>query len=279
MFFVMSKTVGILLQPSNDLLLTGLFGLVLCATRFKRAGRRLMGVSLVLLAIAGFFPVGAALSHVLENRFPPWNPARGAPDGIVVLGGALDPALSQARGAPQLSGQAERITVVAKLAREFPKARIVYTAGNAALFPHAPAEADYVLPLWESFGIARDRVTLETRSRNTYENAAFTKALVKPKPGSHWLLVTSAQHMPRAIGCFRRVGFPVEAFPVDWHTDAAYGAWRSAAELLARRPPRHVGQSHARMVRLARLLGHRPHQQSAAGAGPGALALLKNFAL
>ena len=101
-----------------------------------------MGVSLVLLAIAGFFPVGAVLSHVLENRFPPWNPARGAPDGIVVLGGALDPALSQARGAPQLSGQAERITVVAKLAREFPKARIVYTAGNAALFPHAPAEAD-----------------------------------------------------------------------------------------------------------------------------------------
>ena len=72
--------------------------------------------------------------------------------------------------------------------------------------------------MWESFGIARDRVTLETRSRNTYENAVFTKALVKPKPGQHWLLVTSAQHMPRAIGCFRRVGFPVEAYPVDWHT-------------------------------------------------------------
>ena len=75
-----------------------------------------------------------------------------------------------------------------------------------------------MLPLWESFGIARDRVTLETRSRNTAENAAFTKALVKPKPGERWLLVTSALHMPRAIGCFRRVGFPVEAYPVDWTT-------------------------------------------------------------
>lgn len=61
-------------------------------------------------------------------------------------------------------------------------------------------------------------MTLETRSRNTYENAEFTKALVKPKPGERWLLVTSAQHMPRAVGCFRRVGFPVEAYPVDWNT-------------------------------------------------------------
>ena len=62
---------------------------------------------------------------------------------------------------------------------------------------------------------------LETRSRNTEENAVFTKELVQPKPGERWLLVTSAQHMPRAIGCFRRAGFPVEAYPVDWHTRRA----------------------------------------------------------
>jgi len=60
--------------------------------------------------------------------------------------------------------------------------------------------------------------TLEGRSRTTAENAAFTKALVNPKLGERWLLVTSAAHMPRAVGCFRRVGFPVEAYPVDWRT-------------------------------------------------------------
>jgi uncharacterized SAM-binding protein YcdF (DUF218 family) len=70
----------------------------------------------------------------------------------------------------------------------------------------------------DSFGIPRQRVLLEDRSRNTYENALFTRELVKPKPGQRWLLVTSAWHMPRAVGCFRRVGFPVEAYPVDWHT-------------------------------------------------------------
>ncbi len=218
MFFVLSKTVAGLLLPSNFLILLGLAGVVLLATRFKRAGGWLAVTGLVLLAVAGFMPVGLLFGHVLESRFPPWKPARGVPDGIVVLGGAIDPGLSQARGAPQLSEAAERVTVVAKLARAYPKARIVYSSGNAALFPNAPPEADFVLPLWESFGIARDRVTLETRSRNTAENAAFTKALVKPRPGQRWLLVTSALHMPRAIGCFRRVGFPVEAYPVDWTT-------------------------------------------------------------
>jgi uncharacterized SAM-binding protein YcdF (DUF218 family) len=60
---------------------------------------------------------------------------------------------------------------------------------------------------------------LENRSRNTAENAAFSKALVAPKPGERWLLVTSAMHMPRAIGAFREAGFPVEAYPVDYQTN------------------------------------------------------------
>jgi uncharacterized SAM-binding protein YcdF (DUF218 family) len=218
MFFILSKTVALFFIPSNFLLEIGLVGLVLWLTRWKRAGAGLMALSLVLLAVSGFLPVGAALDHALESRFPPWNPARGAPDGIIVLGGAIDPALSQDRGVVALNQKAERVTVIAKLARAYPEARIVYSGGNAAVDPKVPPEADFALPILQSFGIARGRITLEPRSRNTYENALFTKALIKPKPGSHWLLVTSAEHMPRAVGCFRRVGFPVEAYPVDWHT-------------------------------------------------------------
>jgi uncharacterized SAM-binding protein YcdF (DUF218 family) len=218
MFFVLSKTVAFLLLPSNLILLIGLAGVILLFTHHRRLGRSLCVLAIALLLIVGFLPVGATLDSILENRFPVWDPARGAPDGIIVLGGAINPVLSQARGQVALADSAERVTVVAKLARDYPKARIVFSGGNAALFPQAPPEADFVLPLWESFGIARDRVMLETRSRNTAENAAFTKALIQPKPGERWLLVTSAQHMPRAIGCFRRVGFAVEAYPVDWHT-------------------------------------------------------------
>jgi len=217
MFFVLSKTVALLFLPSNFLFAIGLIGLVLLATRWRRAGQRLMVASFVLLALAGFLPVGNILIHALESRFPPWDPSRGAPDGIVVLGGAISPNLSRAYGVTQLNGNAERVTVIPKLAREYPNARIVFSGGDGSLLANEGREADYFYPLIETFGVPRDRVTLESRSRNTYENAVFTKELVKPKPGEHWLLVTSAEHMPRAIGCFRRAGFPVEAYPVDWH--------------------------------------------------------------
>jgi uncharacterized SAM-binding protein YcdF (DUF218 family) len=79
-------------------------------------------------------------------------------------------------------------------------------------------ETDYLYSLLDNFGIPQQCVLREDRSRNTYENAIYTKQLVKPKPGERWLLVTSVWRMPRAVGSFRRVGFPVEAYPVDWHT-------------------------------------------------------------
>ena len=70
---------------------------------------------------------------------------------------------------------------------------------------------------------------LERQSRNTYENAVFSKAMIAPKPGERWLLVTSAYHMPRSVGLFRKAGFPVEPYPVDWrvgHRPRASTAFR-----------------------------------------------------
>lgn len=227
MFFILSKTVAFLLLPSNLLIALILAGLALMATRWRRAGRRLAATAFVLLLLIGFLPVGRYLGHILENRFPAWDPARGAPDGIVVLGGVIEPSLSRSRGEIALNESAERVTAIAKLAREYPKARIVFSSGDASLLANQPAEANYLYPLLDSFGVPRARVMLEAHSRNTFENAVLTKALVKPKPGERWLLVTSAQHMPRAIGCFRKVGFPVEAYPVDWKTLRRMRLWPS----------------------------------------------------
>jgi len=217
MFFVLSKTVASLLLPSNLLIVIGLVGVVLIATRWRRAGLRMAAVSLALLLAIGMLPVGRFLTNALENRFPPWDAARGAPDGIIVLGGAISPGLSRDRGEPAVVTSAGRIIAIARLAREFPAARIIYSGGNGSL-GGGPAEADFLGPLLDDFGIPRQRVVLENRSRNTEENAVFSKAIAQPKAGERWLLVTSAMHMPRAVGCFRRAGFPVEAYPVDWTT-------------------------------------------------------------
>jgi uncharacterized SAM-binding protein YcdF (DUF218 family) len=186
------------------------------ATRFAALGRKLAVTTLVLLALSAFSPLGNLLLYPLESRFPAWDPSRGAPDGIIVLGGSVDTDLSAAHRTPVVSHAADRLLAPAALARRYPHARIVFTGGTANLVSTDAREADYSAPILESLGIPKERLILERDSRNTWENAIFTRQLVSPKPGERWLLVTSAFHMPRSMGIFRKAGFDVEAYPVDW---------------------------------------------------------------
>jgi uncharacterized SAM-binding protein YcdF (DUF218 family) len=217
-FFVLSKTIGYLAVPSNLLMALGLIGLLLLFTRFRRLASWLIVTSLVLIAVVGYSPLGRILLLPLEDRFPPWDASRGAPDGIVVLGGSISRDISEARGVVALNGSAERLTVTADLAHRYPNARIIFTGGTSSLDPSAPLEAPLAVKELAALGVAHDRITAEEQSRNTIENAVFSRLLADPKPGERWLLVTSASHMPRAIAAFRAAGFPVEAYPVDWRT-------------------------------------------------------------
>ncbi|OAE97416.1 hypothetical protein AYJ54_35590 [Bradyrhizobium centrolobii] len=204
--------------PINFIVEVGILSVVLMATRFAALGRKLAVTTLVLLALATFSPLGFLLLYPLESRFPPWDPSRGAPDGIIVLGGSVDPDLSAAHHMPVVRHAADRMLAPAELARRYPNARIVFTGGSADLISTDDKEADWSGIVLENTGIPKERLIMERNSRNTYENALFTKKMVAPKPGERWLLVTSAYHMPRSIGLFRKVGFDVEAYPVDWRT-------------------------------------------------------------
>ena len=217
MFFILSKTLGVLVLPTNFLIVLALVGALLSLTRFARAGRRLMIAAIVLLAVAAFSPLGNLLLYPLESRFPPADTAQGAPpDGIVVLGGPIDADLSVAHGMPVITSSPDRIVAAAALAHKYPNARIVFSGGSSSLISNGAREADYAVALFESLGIDKTRLIMDRDSRNTYENAVFSKKLAAPKAGERWLLVTSAFHMPRAIGLFRKIGFAVEPYPVDW---------------------------------------------------------------
>ena len=216
MFFVLSKTFGVMALPQNFLIGLSLLGSLLLLTRASRLGRALLVMSAVMLAVCGFSPIGNLLLYPLESRFPAWTPSQVAPDGIIVLGASIDGDISTAHGTPVVTTSADRIIRTAALARKYPNARVVFTGGNPNLISSDAKEADFAAEIFESLGIDKSRLILERRSRNTYENAQFTKALVDPKPGERWLLVTSAFHMPRSIGLFRKAGFAVEPCPVDW---------------------------------------------------------------
>lgn len=224
--YAAAKLFGVLTSPGNDLLLLLLLGLAL--SRLGRArgwpvAARIGGggvwlAALLLLAIA-VLPLGAVLERRLETRFP----APALPDhldGIIVLGGAADPLASAESGRPELTGAAERLTVLPDLARRYPDVPILFTGGSGRVFPPYLSEAPVARATLLSLGMDAGRVRYEDKSRTTWENALYTRDILHPAPGQVWLLVTSAAHMPRAVGTFRRVGFTVLAYPVDLRVPA-----------------------------------------------------------
>jgi uncharacterized SAM-binding protein YcdF (DUF218 family) len=221
MFFVLSKTLGFFLVPSNLILASGALGLGLIFSKRRRLGGWLLACCVAALLICGFSPIGVLTLLPLETRFSPWSPDTGDPAGIIVLGGGVDPELTAARGTPAINSSGVRIVVAAELAHRYPKARLVYVGGSSSLRSATSSEADVAEGIFKNLGIRDDRLQLERKSRNTDENVRFSLQLVDPKPGERWLLVTSAAHVPRAMGLFRKVGLTVDPYPVDWRT----GGW------------------------------------------------------
>jgi uncharacterized SAM-binding protein YcdF (DUF218 family) len=218
MFFIASKIFWFVAEPVSLAIVVGVLGILLGFTRFARAGRALMAGAIIALAVGLLTPLGAVLLWPLEERFPRPPADIPAPVGIIVLGGALDTEKSDARGQVYFSPDAARMMAGIELAQRYPSARLVFTGGTAGLLGERPPEAIGARKLWLSLGVPAERMTFEAKARNTWENALFTRDLVKPQPGERWLLVTSAWHMPRSAGIFRHLGFDVIAYPVAYRT-------------------------------------------------------------
>lgn len=225
----MTHTLGKILwfftTPSNVLLACAALAVLLALITARRIWSGFALAFLAVLAVAGLSPLPNWVILPLENRFPDWRAANGASGpvegvaGIIVLGGASDPEASATRIFPlELNEAGDRIFEMLALARRFPAAKIVFSGGAGEMLGPGVPEADEIKRKIAAYGLDPDRIVFENKSRNTHENAAFTRELVQPKPGERWLLLTSAFHMPRSMGVFRKAGFLVEAYPVDFRT-------------------------------------------------------------
>lgn len=222
MYFLLSKLLWMLATPSSLIALTITTGAILGATRFRRTGVVVSAIGAFVLLLCGFGPAGVWLLRPLEDRFE--RPANlTAPDGIIVLGGDISAAMLEDRGV--LAPNGARLTEAVALARRFPLARVVFTGGSANLLAKSIPEAEAAEKFLAAMGVPGGRTTFESRSRNTSENAMLTRDLVSPRPGEQWLLVTSAFHMPRAIGAFRHAGFDVTAWPADYLSFGTQSEW------------------------------------------------------
>ena len=178
MYFVLSKLLWMLAAPSNAIALTIAAGAAVSATRFRRIGVALSAIGAFVLLLCGFGPVGVWLLRPLEDRFErPTNLA--PPDGIIVLGGDISPAMFEDRGV--LAPNGARLTEAVALARRFPLARIVFTGFSSNLLEKPIPEAEAAERFLAAMGVPSGRATFEARSRNTSENATLTRDLVSDR--------------------------------------------------------------------------------------------------
>jgi uncharacterized SAM-binding protein YcdF (DUF218 family) len=220
MLFEISKVLWWFFQPTKLWLILVLLGVVLLYIDRRSAGRGLLTFAVVLALLTVFLPVHSWIAGPLEQRFPALTQLPPTANGIIVLGGAVDELVTNSSGQATLNQAAERMTEAVTLARLYPTVRLVFSGGSSLVNQSEASlslkEADVARQLFENLGLYKLRLVFESESRNTWENAVNTKALIQPQEGETWLLVTSAYHMPRSVGIFRKVGWNVIPYPTDY---------------------------------------------------------------
>jgi uncharacterized SAM-binding protein YcdF (DUF218 family) len=186
-----------------------------------RRAQRLLASALAVLLLIGWLPLPHALLHRLESAYPETPPdadVRGYVGAIVLGGGTESGYIAQAHSQPLVTNSAERLTAAVALLQRNPDLRLVYTGGEGELLGVGPSEAERARGFFESLVATGARVRYEGVSRNTFENATLTAQLDGIDIRQRWLLITSAWHMPRAMGTFQKLGWNVTAYPVDYRT-------------------------------------------------------------
>lgn len=194
-------------------------------TRWARIGRRLTLAGGIGLLLFGLLPTSHYLAYALESRFA----VPDLPDdvtGIILLAGSERPAASDAYGEPLLGGQGSRYIATLRLAARFPEARLVFT-GGARTEPGKGAlgtQSGVAAEILERVGLDRRRIVYEEASRDSCDHPGNVRALMQPKAGEHWVVVTSAMHMPRVMACFSAAGWgDVIPYPTDFKV--VLGPW------------------------------------------------------
>ena len=215
--FYLSKLSFVLVQPLSWVVLLLLFALGISVVKPNSVVvRSFLAATLILFLLIGWTPLSNAALRSLEDRYQPPSGDLSGYAGMIVLGGAFSGDDGRGHGQIALGCSGERVVVPVPIMNQYPHMRLLFTGGEAALFPTGNSEAGVARRYFERMGIEASRIIYEDASRNTFENSAMSARLPGVEIKSPWLLVTSASHMPRAMATFAHTGWNVTAYPVDY---------------------------------------------------------------
>jgi uncharacterized SAM-binding protein YcdF (DUF218 family) len=221
-FYWVSKLVWLVIAPDSLLVLL----LILCwwvLTRGKyQLAKLMLGIVCLVTFTIALFPVGEWVLYPLEKRFAVNPVLPGKVDGIIMLGGGGDQRMASQWGMPELNDAGDRYIAFFHLARRYPKVKLVFSGGGGSMVWGEFSEADMAKMLLEHQGFDSSRFQFEDTSRTTYENGLYSRQMVRPLAGENWILITSAFHMPRAVGVFCAMDWPVIPYPVDHYSNPDY---------------------------------------------------------
>jgi uncharacterized SAM-binding protein YcdF (DUF218 family) len=230
-FVALSKTLDLAVTPVAWVI--ALLLAALLARRRKAASTALVALAVAVLYLFSTSAVANALTRALESSARTTMRPDVTYDAVIVLSGMVDDASSLSSGRPELNAAADRILAGYDVLRQGRARDILLTGGPVHPTPGAPTEPDWLAGMLRAWGVDPARIVVERASRNTHENAVESARVAAAHGWRSILLVTSAGHMERALGCFRKVGLTPDALPVDRREDHDDGGWMPRARFLA----------------------------------------------
>lgn len=220
LFFIASKLIWAVLSPGNAIILGFVFGLLLLMTSWRRSAKSLLWLTSSISLMVLLYPVGDWLIEPLEKQFKQPHIMPDQVDGIILLGGGEDLKRSLSWQVAELGLAGDRYVAVKKLADIYPDVPIYATGGSGSLrLQNNMDEANLAESLLTDLGVRKERLVLEIKSRNTYENFKLLMPLLSSN--ERYLLVTSAFHMPRSVAIAQKMGIEVLPYPVDYRSNRA----------------------------------------------------------
>jgi len=212
---VLYQIVKRIMLPPAFILLMLIAGFGLSLWRFKRLGRAVLALSILLLYLLSIAPTADVLVSPLESRYQPLSPKRVPRTGtLVVLSGGASATEDLPLSSRLTPSSTKRVLEAVRLYDLMDKPTIIISGGSGNPFVDV-SEAALMRDLLLNLRIPDRRIVMEGKSSNTFENAAGVQRLPLKQP---LILITSASHMDRAVRVFKRLGMNPLPAPCDYRS-------------------------------------------------------------
>jgi uncharacterized SAM-binding protein YcdF (DUF218 family) len=217
MFFILSKIFAFCIKPIVWIIACFLLSFFL---KNKKRKQSFFISGLVLLILLTNDAVFQGIVHWWEPEPVAIKDLEKKYDFIILLGGYSDFQTAMGKSEFQLGLKGgNRLITALSLYKKGIGTKIILTGGSGKLLGDKFGEAEYVAPFLKTLGLPDSAFIIENKSRNTWENAVFSKQIVDSlQKNASCLLVTSALHMPRSKACYDKAGLPTTIYPTDYYS-------------------------------------------------------------